>query len=589
MTVTRTRTRTWVGQAVQRVEDERLLKGEGQYVADLAREGMLHAAIVRSPVPHGRLQRVNFENAKTMPGVRAIITAGDVERGLGRRPKIPMGEDAVDTVVPFFQPVIAKDKVRYVGEPVAVVVADTRAQAEDAVDAVTLDIEALPVVADADGAEGAVHLFDTGNCALVLAGVKGDIEAAFAAAPYRRKERFKVHRHTAVPMETRGVLAEWKGNQLTFWGATKAPFLCRRILAPLFGMAEADISMVEGDTGGSFGVRGEFYPDDFLIPFAARHVGCAVKWIETRSEHFISCNHSREADCEIEVACTRDGQILGLRARARTDIGAYVRTNGVTPSRNMAQVSTGPYRIPNVRFEVAMMLTNKTPVGTYRGPGRFETDFFRERLFDIAARELGIDRVEFRRRNLVPESEMPYPLPTVEPMGAKSECDSGNYRTTLERCVAEFGWDEKAKLSGKLIDGRYHGVGIGCYIEGGASGPREGARLVLNSDATFTVYTGSSANGQGLETVFSQIAADALGVPRNRIRGVFPGSPAYVQEGFGAFASRSIVMGGSAIVQVAADLKDRIRAEGGKRLGCAAEDVRLEEDQARAPGGKTLP
>src|SRR5262249_17424883 len=290
----------------------------------------------------------------------------------------------------------------------------------------------------------------------------------------------------------------------------------------------------------------------------------------------------READCELEIACTREGQILGLRARARTDIGAYVRTNGVTPSRNMAQVSTGPYRVPNVRFEVAMMLTNKTPVGTYRAPGRFETDFFRERLFDIAARELGIDRVEFRRRNLVPQGEMPYPLPTLEPMGAKTECDSGNYRTTLERCLEEFKWTEKERLNGKLVDGRYHGLGIGCYIEGGASGPREGARLVLNSDATFTVYTGSSANGQGLETVFSQIAADALGVPMNRIRGVLHGSTEHVKEGFGAFASRSIVMGGSAIVLVAKDLKDKIHAEAAKRLGCSAEDLRLEDDYAHA-------
>jgi aerobic carbon-monoxide dehydrogenase large subunit len=583
VTVTRTRGRTWVGQAVQRVEDERLLKGQGQYIADLSLDGMLHAVIVRSTVPHGRLQKINLDDANAMPGVRAVITAPDIERALGRLPKIPMRQDAVESVVPFFQPVIAKDKVRYVGEPVAVVVADTCQQAQDAADSVVLDIEALPVVADADGAERAVHLFDSGNCALVLAGVKGDIEAAFASAPYRRKERFRVHRHTAVPMETRGVLAEWQGRNLTVWGATKAPFLCRRILAPLFAMQEADIRMVEGDTGGSFGVRGEVYPDDFLVPFAARHVGRAVKWIETRSEHFVSCNHSREADCEIEIACTRDGTILGLRARARTDIGAYVRTNGVTPSRNMAQVSTGPYRIPNVRFEVAMMLTNKTPVGTYRAPGRFETDFFRERLLDIAAGELGIDRVEFRRRNLVRQNEMPYPLPTLEPMGAKTECDSGNYHTTLERCLAEFRWDEKAKLSGKLIDGRYHGVGIGCYIEGGASGPREGARLALNSDATFTVYTGSSANGQGLETVFSQIAADALGVPMNRIRGVLHGSTEHVKEGFGAFASRSIVMGGSAIVLVANDLKVRIRAEAARRLACNAEDVRLEEDHAYAP------
>lgn len=594
MTVTRVKTRTWVGQGVQRVEDERLLKGQGQYVADLRREGMLHAVVLRSPVAHGVLKRIDSAAARAMPGVHAILAAAEVEAALGRLPKIPMRQDAVDSVVPFMQPVIAKDKVRYVGEPVAVIVAETQMLAEDARDAIALEIEALPAVASTEEAERAtVRLFDDqpANCALVLSGVRGDIEAAFAKAPYRRRERFKAHRHTAVPMETRGVLAEWDGARqvLTFWGATKAPFLCRRILATLYGIAEARIRMVEGDTGGSFGVRGEFYPDDFLIPFAADRLGRPVKWIETRSEHFISCNHSREADCELEIACERDGTILGLRARARTDIGAYVRANGVTPSRNMAQVSTGPYRIPHVRFEVAMMLTNKTPVGTYRAPGRFETDFFRERLFDMAAADLGIDRVEFRRRNLVSPEEMPYPLPTVEPVGGKSECDSGLYRNTLERCLEKFKWAEKSRLNGKLIDGRYHGTALGCYIEGGASGPREGARIVLSADATFNVYTGSSANGQGLETVFSQIAADALGVPMNRIRNVFHGSTDYVKEGFGAFASRSIVMGGSALIVVAKDLKARIADEAARRLGCAAEDVRIDEDAAHAPGGKLLP
>jgi aerobic carbon-monoxide dehydrogenase large subunit len=592
MTVTRVKTRTWVGQGVQRVEDERLLKGEGQYIADLRREGMLHAVVLRSSVAHGVLRRIDAANARAMPGVRGIITAAEIERVLGAVPKIPLRQDAVESVVPFLQPVIAKDKVRYVGEPVALVLADTRAQAEDAMEAIELDIEPLPAIAGTDDAEGSgTRLFhDQRNCALVLAGVRGDVQAAFANAPYRRRERFIVHRHTAVPMETRGSLAEWdrEKKRLTVWGATKAPFLCRRILAPLLGMPEADISMVENDTGGSFGVRGEFYPDDFLIPFAARQLGRPVRWIETRSEHFVSCNHSRQADCEIELACARDGTILGMRARARTDVGAYVRTNGVTPSRNMAQVSTGPYRIPHVRFEVAMMLTNKTPVGTYRAPGRFETDFFRERLFDLAAADLGIDRVEFRRRNLVSKEEMPYPLPTIEPTGAKSECDSGDYRSALERCLHDFRWAEKAKLNGQLIDGRYHGSAIGCYIEGGASGPREGARIVLNSDATFSVYTGSSANGQGLETVFSQIAADALGVPMNRIRGVFHGSTEYVKEGFGAFASRSIVMGGSAIIMVAKDVKARISEAAAKRLGCAAEEVRIEEDGARAPGGQSL-
>ena len=591
MTVTRVKTRTWVGQAVQRVEDERLLKGEGQYVADLRREGMLHAVVLRSPVAHGALKRIDSAAARAMPGIRAIITAAEIERALGRLPKIPLRQDAVESIVPFLQPVIAKDKVRYVGEPIAVIVADTRAQAEDAMEAITLDIEAQPAITSSDDAErGATKLFEDqpGNCALVLSGVKGDVDAAFDNAPYRRRERFIVHRHTAVPMETRGVLAEWKGNRLTVWGATKAPFLCRRILAPLFGMPEADISMVEGDTGGSFGVRGEFYPDDFLIPFAARELGRAVKWIETRSEHFLSCNHSRQADCEIEIACERDGTIRGMRAHARSDVGAYVRTNGVTPSRNMAQVAPGPYRIPNIRYEVAMMLTNKTPVGTYRAPGRFETDFFRERFFDLAAADLGIDRVEFRRRNLVSKEEMPYALPTLEPVGGKSECDSGNYESALERCLHEFRWAEKVQLNGQLIEGRYHGIAVGCYIEGGAAGPREGARIVLNSDATFSVYTGSSANGQGLETVFSQIAADALSVPMNRIRGVFHGSTDYVKEGFGAFASRSVVMGGSAIILVAKDLKARIADAAAKRLGCSPAEVRIDEDEARAPGGKAV-
>src|SRR5207253_2485533 len=405
------------------------LKGQGKYIDDLRRDGMLFAAIVRSPLAHGRLRAVDASAALKLPGVHAVITADDVKRAMnGVVPAIPLRSDAVSGIEPFQQPVIADAKVRYVGEPVAVVVADNPAQAEDALDAVALDIEARPVVA-------------------------------------------------------------------------------QRKPAKQMSMPEGDIDMVEGDTGGSFGVRGEFYPEDFLIPFAARHVGRPVKWIEDRREHFIATNHARQAECELELACTRDGIILGLRGLVHTDAGAYVRTNGVTPARNISQVSTGPYRIPHVRIDVALMVTNKTPVGTYRGPGRFETDFFRERLLDIVAEDLGIDRVEFRRRNLVPESEMPYPLATC--LGGKTECDSGDYRMTLERCLSEFNWSEKTRLNGKLIDGRYHGVGIGCYIEGGASGPREGARLVVESDGAVSVYTGSSANGQGLETVFTQIAADA--------------------------------------------------------------------------------
>ena len=391
-------------------------------------------------------------------------------------------------------------------------------------------------------------------------------------------------------MEPRGVLAEWDAAQgrLTVWGAAKVLFANRRILAKEMGLAEDAIDMVENDVGGGFGARGEFYPEDFLIPFAARHSGRPVKWIEDRREHLMTINHAREAECDVEIACKRDGTILGLRGHAFVDMGAYMRTNGAVGARNVAQFMSGPYRVPNIDIDVSLLLTNKTPVGTYRGPGRFETDFFRERFFDMVARDLGIDQVEFRRRNLVTESEMPYTIATITPFESKDELDSGDYQVTLDRCLAEIGWTEKAKLKGKLIDGRYHGLAISCFIEGGAAGPKESARLVLESDGTLTVYVGSSGVGQGLETAFAQIAADAMEMPMDRINNVFHGSTAYVSDGYGAYHSRSIVMGGSAILDAATKLRQVMRAEAARRLNCGADEVVLADDKASGPDGKSV-
>jgi carbon-monoxide dehydrogenase large subunit len=335
-------------------------------------------------------------------------------------------------------------------------------------------------------------------------------------------------------------------------------------------------------------VRGEFYPEDFLIPFAARLTGRPVKWIEDRREHLLATNHARDVACEIEIACDRDGTILALRGHAKADVGAYLRTNGATGARNTAQVLSGPYRVPNIHMRVSLLVTNKTPVGTYRGPGRFEADFFRERLFDMAANDLGIDPVAFRRRNLLTEAEMPYPLARVVELDLATETDSGDYRITLDRCLAEFGWAAKVPLQGKLIDGRRHGLAVGCYFEGGASGPRESARLVLERDGSVSVHVGSSANGQGIETVFSQIAADALEVPLDRIRGVSHGSTDCVREGFGSYSSRSVVMGGSAVIDAAGRLRDAIRTAAAQRLGCAAADIVLADGAARGPGRSTL-
>ena len=584
-----------IGAPVERVEDLRLLRGRGSYVDDLTRAGVLHACILRSSVAHGVIRSIDAAAAQALPGVRAVITAEHVSRELnGSIPVIPLRQEALPQLQPFEQPVIAHNKVRYVGEPLAVVVADSAARAEDALDAIVVDIDSLTVIADRASAErGDTLLFEDQrtNCALTLTAIRGDADAAFANAPYTRRERFRVHRHTALPMETRGLLAEWDAasRKLLISGASKVPFPNRRILAAQLGLAESSIEMIEGDVGGAFGVRGEFYPEDFLIPFAAKHTGRPVKWVEDRREHLLATNHARDAECELEIACERDGRILGLRGHAHTDLGAYLRTNGVTPSRNIAQVSTGPYRIEHVRLDVSLMLTNKTPVGTYRGPGRFETDFFRERLFDMVAADLGIDRVEFRRRNLVTESEIPWTLSTVQPYGGETATDSGNYHMTLERCLEEFDWSAKSRLDGKVIDGRYHGIAIGCYIEGGASGPREGARLVLESDGTVSVYTGSSAVGQGLETVFTQIAADALEMPMSCIRGVFHGSTSGVKEGFGSYSSRSVVMGGSAILDAAQKLLERIRQAAAARLECASSEVQIVAGKdVLGPHGKSL-
>ncbi len=350
------------------------------------------------------------------------------------------------------------------------------------------------------------------NRALVFEARKGDADAAFANAPYVRREHFKTGRHYGLTLEPRGVMAQWDSEQgrLVVFGAAKVPFANRRILAAQMGLPEDAIEMVENDVGGGYGARGEFYPEDFLIPFAARYLGRPVKWIEDRRENLMAMNHAREVETDLEIACARDGTILALRGQCHTDMGAYMRTNGAVGARNVAQFMAGPYRIPHVKIDSSLWMTNKTPVGTYRGPGRFESNFFLERMLDLVAADLGIDRIEFRRRNLVTQQEQPYPIATVQPTNAVDQYDSGDYRATFERCLKEFNWSEKSKLQGKLINGRYHGIAIGCFIEGGAAGPKESARLEVNDDGTISVFMGSTSVGQGVETIFAQIAADAI-------------------------------------------------------------------------------
>ena len=579
----------YIGREIERTEDFRFLTGRGVFVDDYEPAGLLHAAILRSSTAHGRILKVDTSAALKVPGVHAVLTAADIGEKI---PTIPIRLAPIKGLELYLQPVIATGKVRYVGEPVAVVIADSRAIAEDAAAEIDLTIEPLDPIPDWRAAEADKTLLFEQNGTNVAARYSvgsGDTDAVFANAEYTRREFFRVHRHTAVPMETRGIVAEWDSaaQRLIVNGATKVTFFNRRALAAMMQMHESAIDLIELDVGGGFGVRGEFYPEDFLIPFAARTLDRPVKWIEDRLEHLQAANHSREIDCELEIACRRDGTILALRGRIFGDMGAYTRTNsGVVPAK-AAQFLPGPYRIPAVKVDVAAYMTNKTPIGTYRAPGRFEANFFRERLIDMAARDLGIDPIEFRRKNLILASEMPYSIGSLVPYEKESAYDTGDYQAGLNKCLEVFGWNEKKHLQGRKIDGRYHGLGVTCFVESGGAGPRENVRMILERDGKITVAIGSSVLGQGLETVFAQIAADALSLPFDRFR-VLHGSTTLVHEGFGTYHSRAVVMGGSAILDGAKNLLAAIRTAAALQFNCRAEEVIIEGGEARGLDGRTL-
>lgn len=558
-----------VGAPVERVEDDRLLRGRGCYVADVVLPGMLHAVIRRSEVAHARLTGIDAAAARDAPGVVAVLTAADIA---GPVPLIPIRQQALPEGEPYRQPVIAVDRLRYVGEPVAVVVATSAAEAEDAAALIEVATEPLPAVADAEASLAGPALFDapTGNMPLVFTAERGDADAAFRAAAYTRRERFSTQRHTALPMETRGLVAQWDpaAQHLTVHGAAKVPFFNRQVLAGMLGLETAAVDLIEVDVGGGFGARGEFYPEDFLIAFAARRLGATVRWIEDRREHLMAMNHAREMSAEMEIACDADGTMTGLRGRILVDLGAYVRTNGFTAVRNVAQFTSGPYRVPHVHIEALPCMTSKTPSGTYRGPGRFEASFVVERLLDLAAADLGLDRADIRRRNLARPTDMPFKMPKMRHVDPSAEtwCDSGDYAEILRRCLDAFDWTARQAQRGPGPDGRFYGTGLGCFIEGGAAGPRESARIEIAADGGVILSVGSSALGQGLATVLSQIAADALDLPIGAIR-VRHGSTTLVREGFGSFHSRSTVMGGNAVLQAAAALKVRLAAEAPGRMG----------------------
>jgi aerobic carbon-monoxide dehydrogenase large subunit len=549
-----------VGQPLPRREDARLLSGRGRYVDDVHLDGMLHAAVFRSSRAHGRILGIDVAAASAVPGVVGVFTHAEFDAVLKPiRPRIA----AMPRFEHFLQLPLATDKVRYVGEPMAVVVATTPYIAEDAVSLISADIEDLPPVLNWEQAGDRSVLIHDGagtNTTSIEVG-RGDADAAFKAAYYVRRERFTVHRHTAVPLEARGLVAVWDGaeTRMTVFGITKVPFFNRTMLASMLDLPEASVVMKVADAGGGFGVRGEFYPEDFLIPALARRLDRPVKWIEDRREHFLATNHSREAACDLEIACDREGVIIGLRGEVTIDIGAYARGTGGTSPTRCAQFLPGPYRIPNFACKVNAYVSNKTPSGTYRGPGRVEANFFRERLIDIAAADLEIDAADIRHRNFVRPQEMPFDIGRLVTYEEPAKLDSGDFGAVLEQALKEIGLPGKADIQGRKIDGWYHGIGFASFVESSAGGAKEKARIRLASNGMLDVYVGATSLGQGHETVFAQVCADELQILHDRIR-VICASTDELEEGFGTWHSRSAVMSGNAVRTTAHAFVDRLRS-----------------------------
>ena len=556
---------SWIGASVDRPEDDALLSGAEPFVADLSLPGQLSAALVRSPVAHGTLLSVDATEALALDGVVAVFTARDIAADRGEVPVILPRLSFEEHLAPYLQPVIAVDKVRYVGEPIAIVVARDRYVAEDAAELVFADIDPLDPVLDSPSADAGPELFaGMPNVAAVQRGAYGDAEEAIAEAEVVVEAEIRVGRHSGIPMEGRGVVADYDpaAGTLVIHGATKVPHNNRQQLAALLGMDEASIRMQEMAAGGGFGIKGEFYPEDFLIPWAARRLGRPVGWVEDRREHLLTANHSREQLHHARIAGTADGRVTAVATTFWLDAGAYVRTVGVRVADLTIGALIGPYDVPNYSGVGHYALTNKTPAGTYRGPGRFEASFVMERLLDVFAERVGLEPSEVRRRNLVRLDQMPYTRPLYS-AGEPIVLEEADYEALLDGVLDTLDADA---VRARRAAGETVGVGVGTFLEKSGLGPWETARVAVLRDGSITVWSGATSLGQGLRNVLTQVVAEELDVSPERVTAARLDTAA-VSTGIGTYASRSTVMAGNAARQAAIALLDAARPLAAAALG----------------------
>ncbi len=541
----------WIGRSVERLEDPPLVTGRGRYAADISFPHQLHMRIVRSNHAHGKIVSIDASAAKALPGVVAVWTAADIPEV----PPVDFREGRIEKLEPYRQPVLATDRVRYVGDPVAAVFAEDAYIAEDAADLVTMEIDELPVLLDAEAEPGEFSPGRNTEATIVRQGY-GDVDAALRGAHAVVELELTVGRHSGVPIETRGAIGRYDASRdmLELHGAAKVPHRNRELLARMLKRSPSAISVFESHVGGGFGIRGEIYPEDVLVCVAAMRLGRPVKWIEDRREHLICANHSRQQKHRIKAAVDPDGQILAIDDEFWHDQGGYIRTHAIRVAMMICGILPGPYRVPAYRSLGHFRLTNKTPAATYRAPGRYETTFIRERLVDAVAQHLGLDPIHVRRRNLITKEEMPYPRP-LEALGEEIHYDSGDYAALLDRVLAAADWDNlQAALNKRRQQGELVGAGIAMFVEKSGLGPSDGVKISVDTSGMVEVVTGGASIGQGFETVMAQVCAETLGVDYRAVR-VIHGQTDRIAFGIGAHASRATVMTASATYNAAVKLR----------------------------------
>lgn len=558
----------WIGKDLARFEDARILVGHGRYVDDIAPPGTLHADFVRSPYARGRLERVDAAAAIDAPGVIAIFTGDDLA-GLGG-PSVNRIDPGMHLPIGRL---LARDEVMAVGDPVALVIAESRAAAIDGADLVEFDIDPTDPRLDPVADPGTGLLYDDvpDDRAVALSWNAGDVEAAFAGAATVVRSRVVHPRLAPLSLEPRAALADpvSDDNMLTMWLSTQTPHRARTDLARLLDIDKARIRVVAPDVGGAFGMKASLYPEDVAVAWAALRLGRPVKWISQRSEDFVSATHGRGATSEGALALDADGRIVGLKARMAHPLGHWLPYSAAVPAWNGGRILPGPYRVDAVDVEACSTVTNTAAVGIYRGAGRPEATMILERLIDDAARAVGIDPVELRRRNLIPPDAFPYETPTGEVL------DSGDYAALIERATANAGYDElRAEQARRRDAGELVGIGVALYVEPCGRG-WESARVALGGDGRIVVATGATAQGQGRETAYAQIAASVLNVAAESIE-VRHGDTAITPQGIGALASRSTAIGGGALVKAAKKVREAARALAARLLQAAVEDIVLD-------------